>query len=137
MQTQGDIGVFCGIGPGLLQCDLIEGQLFGAFTGDILKLDGALAQVFQRQAVHIMAGCSGVQHIGFQHGVKGHALHIDVVMRQYIDVVLGMLRHLGLVRIFQVGLECREHCVAIQLIGHAHIAVRNRDISGFVRANRQ
>jgi hypothetical protein len=38
VQAQGDVGVFGGVRAGLLQGDLVEGQLLGAFAGDVLKL---------------------------------------------------------------------------------------------------
>jgi hypothetical protein len=38
VQAQGDVGVLGGVRAGLLQGDLVEGQLLGAFAGDVLKL---------------------------------------------------------------------------------------------------
>ncbi len=137
MQAQGHVGVFGGVGAGLFQCDLIKGQLLAALAGDVFELDGALAQILEREAVHVVAGSGGIEHIGFEHGIEGDALHADIVMGQHIDVVLGVLRDLGLVRIFQIGLERRQHRVAVELIGNAHIAVGDRDIGGFVGFDRQ
>src|SRR5690606_23048029 len=95
MQAQGDVGVLGGVGCGLLQGDLVEGQLFRALAGDVLEAGGACAQVLQCQAVHIVTGGGGVQDVGFEHAVKGHAAHFDAIVGQYVDVVLGVLCQLG------------------------------------------
>ncbi|MNM84807.1 hypothetical protein D3C81_969070 [compost metagenome] len=77
VQAQGDVGILGGVGAGLLQGDLVEGQLLGALAGDVLEADGAVAEVLQRQAVHVVAGGGGIQHVGFEHGIESHALHVD------------------------------------------------------------
>ena len=56
MQAQGDVGVFGGVGPGLFQVNLVEGELLGALAGDGFVSDGLLTQVLPGQAVHIVAG---------------------------------------------------------------------------------
>ena len=48
-----------------------------------------------------------------------------------------MLRDLGFFRIFQIGLECSQYRIAVQLVRHAHVAVGDRDVSRFVRADRE
>ena len=37
MQAQGDVGILGGVGRGLLQRDLVEGDLLGALAGDSSK----------------------------------------------------------------------------------------------------
>ena len=139
MQTQGHVGIFGGVGAGLLQSDLVEGQLLGALAGDVLEANGAVVQVLQRQAVHVVTGGGGIQHVGFEHGVEGHALHRDrcAGVGQNVDVVLGMLTDLGLGRVFEDRLQRLEHCIAIQLLRHAHVGVRQRDIGRFAGLDRE
>jgi hypothetical protein len=104
VQAQGHIGIFSSVGAGLLQGNLVEGQLFGAFAGDVLKADGVMLQVLLRQAVHVVPGRGGVQHVGFEHGVEGDAAHGDAVRRvaangaigQDVHVELGVLTDLEL-----------------------------------------
>ncbi|MNQ55968.1 hypothetical protein D3C85_700780 [compost metagenome] len=139
VQAQGHIGVFRRVRPGQFQGDLVEGQLLGALAGDVLEADGAVVEVFQRQAVHVVAGRRGVEHVGFEHGVEGHALHLDRRrgIGEDVDVVLGVLADLGLARVFQDRLERRQHLVAIELRRHAHIGVGQRDVGGFARRDRE
>ncbi len=49
MQAQSDIGIFGCVRCSLVQIDLVEAQLAGALTGDILVMDGFDAQVFSRR----------------------------------------------------------------------------------------
>ena len=121
VQTQGDVGIFRRVGAGQLQSNLVEGQLLGALAGNVLEGDGAVVEVFEGQGVHVVARGGGVQHVGFEHAVEGHALHVNAVawvavegtISQHVDVVLGVLTDLGFVRIFQQRLERLEHRVAI------------------------
>ncbi|MNZ61040.1 hypothetical protein D3C78_791220 [compost metagenome] len=135
VQAQGHVGVLGGVGAGLLEGDLVEGQLLGALAGDVLEADGAVAEVLQRQAVHVVAGRGGVQHVGFQHGVEGHAAHLDAVAGEDVDVVLGVLADLGPGRVFQQRLERGQHRVAIELLGHAHVAVGQRHVGRLMGAD--
>ncbi len=100
MQAQGDVGVLGGIRAGLLDGDLVEGQLLGALAGNVLEADGAAAEVLERQTVHVVASGGGVQHVGFEHGVESHAAHLDAVVHQHVHVVFAVLADLGLGRIF-------------------------------------
>ncbi|MNQ84105.1 hypothetical protein D3C85_992250 [compost metagenome] len=137
MQAQGHIGVFGRVRAGLLKGDLVERQLLGAFAGDVLEADGGMSKVLERQAVHVMAGGRGVKHIGLEHGVEGHApdlnatgrITTDSAIGQDVDVVLGVLTHLDLGRVLQQRLEGAQHGVAVELLGHAHVGVRERNVS--------
>ncbi|MNE06127.1 hypothetical protein D3C80_987080 [compost metagenome] len=145
VQTQGDVRVFRGIGAGLFQGDLVEGQLLGTFAGDVGKADGSVVQVLERQAVHVMTGGGGVEHVGLEHGVVGHALHLDTVgnvatdgaVGEDVHVVLGVLRHLDLGRVLQQRLERQQHAVAVELLGHAHVGMGQRHISAFMGLDRE
>lgn len=139
VQAQGDVGVLRGVGPGLFDGDLVEGQLLGALAGDVLETDGAVAEVLQGQAVHVVAGGGGVQHIGLEHGVVGHALHRDgrAGIGQDIDVVLGVLADLELLRILQQRFQRAQHRVTLQLVGNAHVAVGQRHVGGLALLHRE
>ncbi len=104
VQTQGNVGVFGGVGSCLIQSNLIKGQLLGTFTGDLFKVNGFVAQVFQRQAVHIVFGGDGIQHIRFEHGIEFHTFQMNTVVHQYVGIVFHMLANFFLVFIFQNGL---------------------------------
>ncbi|MCY1284699.1 hypothetical protein D9M70_336140 [compost metagenome] len=79
-----------------------------------------------------MAGGGGVQHVGFQHAVEGHALQGDRRrgVGQHVHVVLGVLAELGLGRVLEDRLERPQHGVAVELRRHAHIGVGDRHVGG-------
>ncbi len=133
VQAQGDVGVLGGIRAGLFDGDLVEGQLLGALAGDVLEADGAAAEVLERQAVHVVAGGGGVQHVGFEHGVEGHAAHPDAVVHQHVHVVFAVLADLGLGRILQQRLERAEHGIQLELLRHAHVGMAQRHVSRLAR----
>ena len=74
MKTQGDIGIFRRIWGGLLQLDLVEGELFHPFACDIFKRDGLDSEITLGQRIHVVAAGGGVEHVGLEHGVVGDAL---------------------------------------------------------------
>ncbi len=133
VQAQGDIGVLGSVGPRLFDGDLVEGQLLGTLAGDVLEADGAAAEVLERQAVHVVSGGGGVEHIGFEHGVEGHAAHLDTVMHQHVHVVFAVLADLGLRRILQQRLERAKHGIQLELLRHTHIGMAQRHIGRLAR----
>ncbi|MNO98274.1 hypothetical protein D3C76_900150 [compost metagenome] len=139
VQAQGDVGVFGGVGAGLVQVDLVEGQLLGALAGDVLEGDGGVVEVLLRQAVHVVTGGRGVQHIGLEHGVVGHAAHLDGrgAVGQDVDIVLGVLPDLGFGRVFQQGFERQQHGLAVQLDRGAFVVVGQRYIRRLMRLDRK
>lgn len=46
MKPQGDIRIFCRVGSGLLNGNLIEGELIGTFASYILKVGGFFPRYF-------------------------------------------------------------------------------------------
>ena len=134
MQPQGDIGIFGGIRAGLVQVDLVEGELLGALAGDVLEGDGGVVEVLLRQAVHVVAGSRGIQHVRLKHGVERHAAHVDGrrAVSQNVDVVLGVLPDLGLGRVFQQRLQGQQHGLAVQLGRRAFIIVGQGHIGCFM-----
>ena len=56
VQPQRDIRIFRSVGCRLLQRHLIETQLLGALTRDVLVFDGIVIQILAGQGVHIMPG---------------------------------------------------------------------------------
>ena len=130
MQAQGDIGVLCRVGAGILHLDLIEGQLFGALAGNILEMDGLVAEILQSQAVHVVTGRCGIQHIGLEHGVVANTAQVDAVVGQHTGVILQILPDLGALRVLQQGLQHAQHLIAIQLRRRAQIIVGQWHIGG-------
>ena len=92
MQAQGHVGVFGGVAAGFVQAHLVEGELLGTLAGNLFEADGLAAQVFQGQGIHVVAGGHGIQYVGFQHGVVGHAAQGDAhIFGQHAHVVLQVL----------------------------------------------
>ncbi len=139
VQAQGDVGVLGRVGAGLLEGNLVEGQLLGALAGDVLETDGFVLEVALRQAVHVVTGRRGVQRVGLEHGVEGHAAHLDRHrgVGQHVDVVLGVLADLGLVRVFEQRFERAQHGVAVELCRHAHVGMRQGHVGGLERRHRE
>ena len=109
MDLQRDVRVFGGIGPGLLERHLVEGDLLGALAGHVLEVDGLAAEELQRHVVHVVARADGVEHVGLEHGVEAHAPQRDAGAGEHAHVVLQVLADLGLLRVFQDRLQRFEH----------------------------
>ena len=130
MQLQRDIRILGRIGPGLFQRDLIEGELFRAFAGDILEVDRLVPKVTFGQAVHVVASTTRVQHIGLEHGVEGDTAQRDPMVGQHAHVVLQVLPHLEPLRVLEQGPECTQHHVTVELVGHPGVVMRQRHVGG-------
>ena len=145
VQAQGHVGVFGGIRASLVQSDLVEGQLLGALAGDVLELDRGVLQVLLGQAVHVMTGGRGVEHVGLEHGVEGHAAHGDAAVLVAVEgavgedvhVELGVLADLELVRVFQQRLERPQHRIAVQLLRRVGVVMGQRDVRSFISLHRE
>ena len=55
MQPQRDVGIFGGIGGGLVQFDLVEGELLDPLAGNLFEGDGLHPQILLGQGIHVMA----------------------------------------------------------------------------------
>ena len=135
VQSQGDIGVFCGVGASLLQINLVEGQLLGAFAGDGFESDGLLAQVLHGQRVHVVTRPYGIEHVGLQHGVFRNAFQMYAMIGQHVLVVFEVLAELGFLRVFQQWFQLIQHCVPVQLFRGAHIIVAKWHVGSLVGLN--
>ena len=129
MQAQRDLGILSGIGTGVLQGHFVERQLVLAFARHLFKRNGLVAEILERQRVHVMARPGAVEDIGFQHRVKTHAGKRNAMVAKHSTVVLKILTDLFLIRILQQRPQCLQHFFAIQLRGRIKIIVRKRDIS--------
>ncbi len=115
MQTQRDISIFGRIPGRRVDWHIAEIDLALAFPGDFLVFDRLVTQVFDRQAVHIVARPGAVQDIGFKHRVESHAAQLDSVVRQHAHVVLEVLADLFSARVLKQRLQFPEHQAAIKL----------------------
>jgi hypothetical protein len=88
----------------------------------------------QRQAGQIVRAV-GFEHIGLQHGVVRIAAHGDAVVGKHMLVVFDMLAQLLLAGVFQPGLEPGQHHVHIELLGHVHALVAQRNIGGLAHGH--
>ncbi len=128
MQAQGDVGVFRRVARCHANVDLRERNLPGALPGDVLVVDGLVAEVLLCQRVHVVPRCGGVQHVGFKHGVVADTLQADAGTCQHVHVVFCMLAELGLGGILEQGLQRREHARGVQLRWRPGVIVRKRNI---------
>ena len=135
VQSKGDIGVFCRVGASLLQINLVEGQLLGAFAGDRFESDGLLAQVLPGQRVHVVTRPYGIEYVGLQHGVFRNAFQVDAVVGQHVLVVFEVLAELGFLRVFQQRFQLVQHCFPVQLFRGAHIIVAKWHVGSLAGLN--
>ena len=131
MQLQRDIGIFRGIRCRRLEIDLVECQLFGAFSRDILVMNRFPAEVVPCHRVHVVACRDTVQHIGLEHRVEAHAGQADAVAGQYVRVILEMMADFCRIRVLEKSPELFQHLVAIELVRRARIVVCDRYVGGF------
>ena len=71
-----------------------------------------------------------VPDVRLEHRVVAHAGELDAVVRQHVRVVLEMMADLAALRILEQRLQCREHLVAIELLGRAGVVVLQRHVGG-------
>ena len=129
MQPQRDVGVLGGIACGRLEIDLIERDLLGALADDLLVLQRAEAEVERGHGIHVVARRRGVQHVRLEHRVVLDAAQHDAVIQEDVGVVLQMMPNLRRGAL-EPRFEPREHGVAVQLVGCAGVAVRERNVRG-------
>ena len=113
MEPECDFRIFRSVGCGLLNWHLIKGELLGAFARNVLKMNRALAQIFQRQGVEVVSATCRVNHVRLQHGVLVNAAQRNAVVGQHVGVILQVLAHFGDVLVFQQWLECLQHHVSL------------------------
>ncbi len=128
MQAQRDVRVLRGVGRRGFDADLIEADLLGALAGDVLEVDGVDAKVLERHRIHIVAGGGAVEYVGFEHGVVALAAQRDAVIGEHVHVELHVRADLGVLRVLEQRAQHGQHPVAIELLGRARIAVRQRHV---------
>ena len=134
VQAQGNVCIFSGVGAGFFQPYLIEGELLGALAGDFFKADGLVAQVLERQGVHVVAGGNGIEYVGFQHGVEGHAAQGDTrVFGEHAHVVLQVLADFLEVVVFENRFQCIEDKLLVELVWSARVVVAEGNVGGLAR----
>jgi len=116
---------------------LVEGNLFGAFAGDVFEVNRLDAQIALGGRVHIVAIGHAVQHIGLEHRVVALAFDRDAVIREHMAVIFEVMANFEFRRILEPGFERREHHVAIELLRRAGVVVRERYIRGLARRHRK
>ena len=90
-QTQGDVGVFAGVGGRGFERDLVEGELFRAFAGDVFEGGGLVVEVVVGEVVKVVAGGGAVDGVAHQHGVVFDAAQFDAGAGEYVAVVFVVL----------------------------------------------
>ena len=136
MQAQGDVGVLGGVVGGAVDRDLVEADLLGALAADIRIGDRREAQVALGERVHVVRAV-GFQHVGLQQGVVGDAAQGDAVVGEHVGVVLEVLAELGVLVRLQPGAELLQHLGQGQLRRHVRTAVRQRQVGGLARLDRE
>ena len=136
MHVQGLVGIFAGVGAGLVQRHLGKGDLVFAFAAQVFVAQAGAARVAQRQAFQAVRAMH-FQHIALQHGVVLVAAHGDAVVGQHVLVVLDMLAQLGLAGILQPGFELGQHVGQRQLLHGIQTFVAQRNVGRFARLHAQ
>ena len=90
-QSQGDVGVFAGVVGRGFERDLVEGELFRAFAGDVFEGGGLVVEVVVGEIVKVVAGGGAVDGVAHQHGVVFDAAQFDAGAGEYVAVVFVVL----------------------------------------------
>ena len=130
VQLQRNVRILCGIGGGLFEIDLVEGQLFGTLAGDVLVVNRLFAQVLARNRVHVVSRGDAVEHVRLEHRVVRHACQPNVVAREDMRIVLEVVPDFFLALVLEPGFELCKHLLARQLLGRTGIIMSQRDIAG-------
>ena len=116
VQPQRDVRIFGGVRRCLLQVNLVEGQLFCAFAGNIFIVDRLDTQVVARRGVHVVPGGHAVENVRFQHGVEADAAQADAITRENMRIVFQVMPDFVFARVFEKRFQCRKHIVAVELV---------------------
>ena len=146
-QAQGDVGILGGVFCRLVQRDPIERHLRLARSGNLLERNSVVLQVSLRQRVHAVIVLARIQYVRQQHRVINRR-DIDVVRGEDREVVLDILPDLQDRRIFEhrfQSAQCILHADLPWRICAKHVSVarivwidmRERDVAGFIRCERQ
>ena len=119
MQPKRHIRVFRRVGPSFVQGDLIEGELLGSLPRDVLEMNGAMAEVLERERIHVVAGRRAVEHVGFQHRIETHSLELDTAAGKNAHVVFEILPDLYVPRILQQRSQCVQKILSRNLLRSA------------------
>ena len=92
-------------------------------------MNGTLTQILQCQRVEVMTTPRRIENIGFEHGVLVNTAKPNIVIGQYIGVVLQMLADFGNPLVLKQWFQCLEHLVATQLVGGTGVIMSQRHIS--------
>ena len=93
-QPQRHVGVLGGVFAGLVDGDAVEADLRFARAGDVVEMNGLVAEPAFRQIVHAVAAAAGVEHVGDQHGVVVAGDFDAAALREHQPVVFHVLRDL-------------------------------------------
>ena len=137
MEAQGHVRVLRGIGPRVVEGDLVEGDLLRPLARHLLVLAGPDPEVAGRQGVHVVPGRGAVEHVGGEHRVVRDPGHRDAVVREHAHVVLEVVADLAPVRILEEGAQRAQHPALVELVRSAGIAVRERHVRPFTGRDRE
>ena len=145
-QAQRNIGVLGDVGRGLLERHVVEADLGFAAADHVVVVDRRVIEVARRQRVERMAEAAGIEHVGHQHGVLVR-LHLDAAHREHLQLVFQVLADLEDAALLQQRFERGERRVlghlfrmepaAEQSLAVAALAVRERNVTGLVRRDRE
>ena len=128
MELQRDVGVLGRVGRRIGDAHLVELDLLRALAGDLGVGDRLDVQVAPREIVHVVRTVR-LEHVGLQQRVVRDAAKHETVVREHVLVVLDVLAHFLARRVREPRREARERLGERQLVGHARIAVRERDVA--------
>ncbi len=136
VQLERHLGVLRRVLRRAVERDLVEAQLVGALAAHLGVGQRPALQVALRERVHVVAAMR-LQHVRLQQGVVRDARQANSVVREHVHVVLQVLAHLAVVRALEPRFQCVQRLLERQLLRRPRVAVRQRDVAGLERFDRQ
>ena len=134
VQPERHVGVLGGVDRGLRDRHFAEVDLILALAGHVFVLEGFVAQVLERERVHVVARGGGVEHVGLEHGVEAEAGEPHAVIGEHVQIVFEVLPDLGRLLSLEQRLEFRQHFFALELCRRAGVIVRQRHVGAATHA---
>ena len=121
---------------GALDAHLVEADLARALARHLVVGDGLDAEMAHGERVHVVR-LVALEHVGLEQRVVHDAGEPDAVVREHVRVVLHVLPELRLAGVLEPGLQPRERRIEVELVRCARVAVRERQVGGLVRRDRE
>ena len=128
-QTPGDIGILRRVFGGRLDLHLVETDLLGPLARHVGIGDVLMPQHLHCQSVEAVLPLGRIQHIRRQHGIERDALKRHPLVGQHDQIVLDVMPEFFEFPILQNRFQGFNHLLLVQLLRHAQVTVRHRDVA--------